>query len=111
MKEFGGYIQLDTYSGKEYYPELFALNSGRAALRFLIQLRNIQKLYLPAFCCSTVRESCQAEGISWEFYSIDEHFKPVVKRTLQPGEWLYLVNIYGVLNDGEVQKSAVSFPG
>lgn len=110
MKEFGGYIQLDTYSGREYYPELFALNSGRAALRFLIQQRNIQQLYLPAFCCSTVWEACQAEGISWEFYSIDEHVKPIIKRKLFPGEWLYLVNIYGILDDEEIKTISRQFP-
>ena len=26
MKEYGGYIELDTYRGREYYPELLALN-------------------------------------------------------------------------------------
>ena len=44
MKEYGGYIELDTYRGQEYYPELLALNSGRGALRFLIRLRRIWKV-------------------------------------------------------------------
>ena len=42
QKEYGGYIELDEYSGEEYYPEAWALNSGRAALRLFIRLKKIR---------------------------------------------------------------------
>ena len=36
MKEIGGYIELDTYTGREYHEGALALNSGRNALIYLI---------------------------------------------------------------------------
>lgn len=110
MKEYGGYIQLDTYRGTEHYPELPAFNSGRAALRFLIRYHGIKKLFLPGFCCSTVWEACQAEGISWEFYSIDPRFHPIFQQSLQNQEWLYVVNFYGTLADQDMEALAVRHP-
>lgn len=109
MKEYGGYIELDTYRGREYYPELLALNSGRGALRFLIRLRGIRKLCLPAFCCDTVREACEREGISWEYYSIDSRFRPLFRGELGEGEWLYVVNLYGVISQEEMEALAGRF--
>lgn len=109
MNEYGGYIELDTYNGQEYYPELLALNSGRGALRFLIRIRRIRKLYLPVFCCDTVREACDAEGICWEFYPVDFRFRPVFRRELGDGEWLYVVNLYGVLSQEEMEGLAGRF--
>ena len=47
MKEYGGYIELDTYHGKELYPDLLALNSARTALRFLIRYRQIKRSSCP----------------------------------------------------------------
>lgn len=110
MKEYGGYIQLDTYHGREYYPDLLPLSTGRAALRLLIRARAIKKLFLPALCCSSVWEACQAEGISWEFYPVDRSLHPVFHQTLEDGEWLYLVNLYGVLSDMEIKSMAASVP-
>ncbi len=109
MKEYGGYIQLDTYRGQEYYPNLLAFNSGRGALRFLIRIRNIKKLYLPGFCCSTVWEACEAEGISWEFYQVDAAFRPVFDKELANGEWLYVVNHYGVFASCEMEALRRTF--
>lgn len=112
--EYGGYIQLDTYHGREYYPDLLALNSGRAALRFLIRLHHIRKLYLPAFCCSSVREACAAEQIAWEDYPVDLHFRPVLSglppQAMGEGEWLYVVNFYGTLPDREILALSRRYP-
>lgn len=110
MKEYGGYIELDTYRGRELYPELPAFNSGRAALRFLIRYRGIRKLFLPALSCSTVWEACEAEGISWEFYSLDSNLHPVFQRPLQEQEWLYVVNVYGMLTDLDMEALAARYP-
>ncbi|MCI8948466.1 MAG: hypothetical protein HFG49_00300 [Lachnospiraceae bacterium] len=109
MKEYGGYIQLDTYRGQEYYPNLLSFNSGRGALRFLIRIRNIKKLYLPGFCCSTVWEACEAERISWEFYQVDDGFRPVFDKELENGEWLYIVNHYGVFASCEMEAMIRQF--
>lgn len=114
MKEYGGYIELDTYGGDELYPDLLALNSGRTALRFLIRYRKIKKMLLPTPCCYTIWEACEQEGIPWAFYPVDLHFQPILEdraeRGLEEGEWLYLVNYYGVLSDDQLKAYAMAFP-
>ena len=44
MKEYGGYIELDRYTGSEYYSDLVSLNCGRSCLRYLIEAKNIKKI-------------------------------------------------------------------
>ncbi len=114
MKEYGGYIELDTYHGKELYPDLLALNSARTALRFLIRYRQIKKILLPTPCCYTIWEACEQEKIPWAFYPVDQHFQPVLDdqraQGLEAGEWLYLVNYYGVLSDDQLQAYADAYP-
>ena len=100
QKEYGGYIELDEYSGEEYYPEAWALNSGRAALRLFIRLKKIRKIYLPAFCCDTVREACAAEGILWEYYSVDKDFRPCLSRR---GIFCFRKNFMPVMFREEIQ--------
>ena len=110
QKEYGGYIELDEYSGEEYYPEAWALNSGRAALRLFIRLKKIRKIYLPAFCCDTVREACAAEGILWEYYSVDKDFHPCLSEEDAGNDWVCLVNFYGVFDDGDMQALMQQYP-
>lgn len=110
MKEYGGYIQLDTYHGQEYYPDLLPLSSGRAALRLLIRERGIKKLFLPALCCSSVWEACEKEGISWEFYPVNHQLLPLFHKKLDRGEWFYLINLYSFLSDHDICKITSQFP-
>lgn len=130
QKEYGGYIQLDEFTGQEYYhgPHVLALNSGRTALRFLIRVRKIKKLLIPSFCCDTVREACEAEGISWEYYATGPDLRPKLAgigeiRSAGDGrdndgkdnssrldQWLYLVNLYGILTDEEIQTIHRHYP-
>ena len=99
MKEFGGYLELDQYHGKEYYPHFISLNCGRNCLAFLIESRKIEKVYLPYFLCDSVKHICQKYGVMSEHYHIDAAFKPVFKKILKESEFLYVVNYYGQLND------------
>ena len=45
--EIGGYFGLEASVGREYYPNLIALNSARNALVYLCKAKKIEKLYLP----------------------------------------------------------------
>ena len=103
MKEIGGYLELETLSGRgEYYPDLIALNSGRNALAYLIQAKHIRKLYIPGFLCDTVPLLCEREHIPYERYDVDAQFRPVFDKELEIGAYFYLVNYYGQLSDEEV---------
>lgn len=104
MKEIGGYMQLETSEGGEYYPELMALNTARNALALLCQARNVRKLWLPYFLCDSVMDMCQREGIRHGFYSINEDFTPRFPSRLGGGEYLYIVNYYGQLSNESLRR-------
>lgn len=102
MKEIGGYIELDAYSGKEYHSKAVALNCGRNALIYLIQIKQIQTIYMPYFICSSVTDACKKYGVQLKYYHIDLDFRPILKEMLESNAWLYLVNYYGQINDSEI---------
>lgn len=99
MKEYGGYIELDAYTGKPYYEGLLLLNCGRSCLKVLIQEKKIHKIYLPYFLCDCIRKTCELYGVTYEYYSIFPNFMPDFDKKLRDGEWIYIVNYYGQLSD------------
>ncbi len=102
MKEIGGYLELDEFRGEEYYPEAIAVNSACNGLEFLLKARNIQKLYIPYYLCDSVAELCEREHFQIEFYSIYEDFSPNFSHSLKDGEYLYVVNYFGYLDDTKI---------
>ena len=54
MKEIGGFLEWETYSGAEYHQEALALNSARNALRFLLRARKIRSIWLPRLLCEVI---------------------------------------------------------
>ena len=54
MNEIGGYLELENFTGEEYYPELLKLNLGRTALLFALDYLKVKKLWLPYFLCDSV---------------------------------------------------------
>ncbi|KUK49739.1 MAG: hypothetical protein XD75_0265 [Parcubacteria bacterium 33_209] len=103
MKEIGGYLELDRYTGSIFHVGAVALNCGRAALRYLIRTKKIRKMYLPYFCCDAVADACQRENIKFEYYHIDASFRPVFDKVLSTDEWLYIVNFYGQVGNDELE--------
>lgn len=103
--EIGGYLELEEFSGNEYYPELYKVNLGRTALLWLLESRRCSKLLLPFFLCDSVIDACKRQGIELEFYHLDDKLMPQLSREngLLEGEWLYLVNYYGHLTDEHIQ--------
>lgn len=95
MREIGGYLRLDTYKLPMLHDGAIALNSGRNCLAYLIQKRNIKKIYLPKFLCASVGDTCKKYGVDVEYYSVETSLMPVIDDT--PDGWLYVVNYYGQL--------------
>lgn len=69
-QEIGGYLELEVFHGKEYYPDLVKVNLGRTALCWLLDPRKIETLYLPFFLCDSVIDTCLRQGIHVNFYSL-----------------------------------------
>lgn len=99
MREIGGYLELEHFSGREYHRGLTAVNSGRNALLFILRARGVKKLHIPAYLCDSVALLCRREGIPFETYPIGRDFLPRFDRDLPQDEWLYVVNYYGQLSD------------
>lgn len=96
MKEIGGYIELDTYTGNMFHDEGIKLNCGRNALAYIINAKNIKKLWMPKFMCDSCDKVLSDNQIDVEYYSIGLDFKPVIKEW---DAWLYVVNFYGQLSN------------
>lgn len=99
MKEIGGYIELDTYTGAMLHEKAIALNCGRGALEYLCEAKMIRKLYLPYFLCDSVPNLCKKINIEYEFYHINEALEPVFTKEIGANEWLYIVNFFGQLRN------------
>jgi len=99
IKEIGGYLELEQFSGAEYHKDAIGVNSGRNALLYILKARRVKKLYIPAFLCDTVYKLCEREGYAYEFYSVDRTFMPLFDKPLASDEWLYIVNYYGQISN------------
>lgn len=96
MKEIGGYIELDTYSGHMLYDDGIKLNCGRNALAYLLRAKGIKKILMPKFMCDSCDKVLSDNGVAVEYYSIGMDFKPLIS---DREDWLYVVNFYGQLSN------------
>lgn len=96
MKEIGGYIELDTYTGKMLHSDGTKLNCGRNALAYIIKAKNIKKLWMPKFMCDSCDKVLSDNNVNVQYYSIGIDFKPTIKEW---DGWLYVVNFYGQLSN------------
>lgn len=104
MREFGGYFELERFYGAEYHGNCVALNSGRYALLYVLKARKVKKLFIPYFLCDVVSITCDRFGYAYEYYIVDENFLPVFDQELQDGEYLYVVNAYGQISNGQIEE-------
>lgn len=81
MKEYGGYIEFESYEGSLLHDEAIPLNCGRSALAYLCEAKHIQKLYLPYFICSSVPYLLEKIGVNYAYYHIDSDLKPLLRRS------------------------------
>lgn len=109
MKEYGGYIELDTYRLPMLHEGAIPLNCGRSGLAYLIRAKGIRKLCLPAFLCDSVEKVCQREGVALRYYAVGFDFHPEAL-ALEDDEWLYLVNYYGQLDNEALARYARKYP-
>lgn len=109
MKEIGGYFGLEKLVSNEYYDELIALNTGRNALLYLIKAREIKKLFIPWLLCNCISDALKNNQCYFEYYSIDQKFRPIFNKNLEENEYLFLVNYYGQLTEKNILKFKEKF--
>lgn len=103
MVEIGGYIELDTYRLPMLHENAIKLNCGRNALAYLIESKNIKKVYIPKFNCDCITDLCKRMNIDIDTYSIDKSFRPIFNKELNAGECFYLINYYGQISNTEIE--------
>lgn len=104
MKEIGGYFELENLIDNPYHKDLIELNTGRSALIYVVQARNIKKLYLPFYLCSSVRRILDQQGLLYEHYLIDDTLSPLFNKELKTDEYLYIVNYFGQLSNERIEQ-------
>ncbi|MCC5894481.1 MAG: hypothetical protein JJU16_03395 [Alkalibacterium sp.] len=102
MTEIGGYFQLDLLPNNPYHVKALKLNTARNALIYLVKAKKIKKLFLPYFLCNSVSDMLDRNGVKYEYYNIGKDFKPLFKKELEEGSYLYIVNYYGQISDNEI---------
>lgn len=101
MKEIGGYIELDKYTGDMLHDDGIKLNCGRNALAYIIKAKNIKKICMPKFMCDSNDTVLSENGVEVVYYSIGLDFKPQIK---DYDGWLYVVNFYGQLSNEYIRS-------
>lgn len=103
MKEIGGYIEFDTYTGEMLHEDGIKLNCGRNALAYLLKSKKIQKLLMPKFMCDSCDKVLRENEVTITYYSVGLDFKPI-DICLKKDEWIYIVNYYGQLSENEIMR-------
>lgn len=97
MREIGGYIELDTYTGEMLHENSIKLNCGRNALAYLLRAKQIKTIWMPRFMCDSCDYVLSSYEVKIHYYSIGLDFKPHVEQ--RGDDWLYVVNFYGQLSN------------
>lgn len=97
MREIGGYIELDTYTGEMLHENSIKLNCGRNALAYLLRAKQIKTIWMPKFMCDSCDYVLSSYEVKIHYYSIGLDFKPHVEQ--RGDDWLYVVNFYGQLSN------------
>ena len=101
MKEIGGYLELDIYTGSMLHQDGILLNCGRNALAYLLKAKDIKRIWLPYFLCDSVFNVCKKYGVEIVYYHINDNWLPVGVE-LDSDDWLYIVNYYGQLDKEDI---------
>ena len=103
MKSIGGYFNLELRNGREYHEGAIALNTGRNAFEYIIIANGYKKVYLPYYTCEVMLQPIVRQGIEYEFYRIDEGFRPLIEEKNISSDSVLVYNNYFGLHDREAR--------
>ena len=102
LEAIGGYLELESFSGSEYYPDAVSLNNARNSLLYILRARQISKLYIPCYLCDAVSGMLEREHIAYDYYHVGADFLPEPAFLPEDGATVYLVNYYGMLSNERI---------
>jgi hypothetical protein len=102
----GGYFELDLTQGFEHHPEALKLNTGRNAFEYILRAKQYHKVYLPYYTCKSMLEPIKKLSVDFEFYHIDESFRPVFDFEKVKTAEVFVYNNYFGICDTQVSDVA-----
>lgn len=103
-KEIGGYMQFETYSGKEYHEDCIPLNVSRNAIRLLCEKKNYKKVYVPYYLGWSIFDMFNDNNIKYECYHLNKDLTPNFNKKIDDDECLFVVNFFGQLSNEEIAE-------
>lgn len=105
-REIGGYFELEHFYGNEYHEGALALSCARGCLAYLIEARDIKRIWTPWFLCESVDGVCRQMGVEVEHFEVKKDFTPDYDTIqIQEGDYLYLVDYYGELDEETIRHA------
>lgn len=93
----GGYFELELGVGGALHCDKLAVNTGRNALRYILQAQRPEKLLLPRYLCEAVIQPVVELGVPYAFYEINDQLEPVQTAWDASATVLY-INYFGIKN-------------
>ena len=95
MREIGGYMELEHFTGEEYHKGALRFNTATNALLWLLKKRHYKTIYFPDFLCKSVfTDVTEKTNLEIQFYTVDENFQPILEKDFSKQAVLYVVNYY-----------------
>lgn len=98
MKEIGGYLELERFSGREYHTQALRVNCARNAIVLAARRRQVKRVFLPYYLCGSVADALERNGIERVFYRVDPQFQPVIPEDCGKEDMLLAVDLFGQLD-------------
>ncbi len=110
LNAIGGYFELELPPGHgELYPDAQRFQSARAAFLALLLAGKPRRVWMPWYNCETMLEPPAMAGVPVQHYRIDEDFNIADDLTLGDGEWLVVVNYFGIC-EPQLERVFARFP-
>ena len=99
--EIGGYFELALPNFGDQFPAPFLkYQSGRAALRAVLEASHFTRVLIPAYICDSVPQAVIEAGLKVDFYELDQQLLPAsCARPLPRDVALLYVNYFGLCDD------------
>ena len=108
--EIGGYFELDLPCHPDLHPDAMHFQSGRAAIRAVIEHAGIRRVWLPSYVCNSVISAVSDSGAAAEHYALDETLYPKdLPRALPERSAVLYVDYFGLCRNN-VDRLLAEYP-
>ena len=104
MKEIGGYLELERFNGSEYHEKALRFNTVRNSIEYILTIRKYKKIYIPYYMCDSIRNMLEKIGFSYEYYRINMHLEPIIKKDISNTDVILIVNYFGAFDNDTIRQ-------